>query len=192
MRVHEAAAAYGATLRRMTVDEFYLAAKKGVFRPDERLELLEGQVLLMSPQNASHAWITHRVAELLADLFEDGYIREHSPLAIGEFDEPEPDVLVARGPAGKYRSAHPTATDVLLVVEVADTTLAKDRSLKGRIYATAGIPEYWIVDVKSERVEVHREPLEGRFWTSQVVNMSGELSPMHGIGSVKISELFGS
>ncbi|HWA82509.1 MAG TPA: Uma2 family endonuclease, partial [Fimbriimonadaceae bacterium] len=156
--VRESVAAYGATLRRMTVREYYLAAESGVIDPDERLELLRGEVVETSPQKSLHAWATGNLAKVLQRTFPDASIRAQFPLRLDDTNEPEPDVLVALGPDSRYVGRHPGPADVLLVVEVSDTTLRKDRTLKGPLYAEFGIPEYWILDLNASRLEVYRDP----------------------------------
>jgi Uma2 family endonuclease len=156
--VYESVAAYGAPRRKMTVDEYYRAAEIGIFDPDEKLELIWGEVVELSPQQSRHATVTALAREVLRSAFPDSALREHSPLRLDQHNEPEPDLLVVKGPLHRYASHHPSAPDVLLVVEVADSSLRKDRKLKTALYAGFGIPEYWIVDLTSNRLEIYRDP----------------------------------
>jgi Uma2 family endonuclease len=142
----------------MTVDEYYLAAEKGVFGAGERLELIWGEVVQLSPQKSLHAWATDNLGQILRECFPKTSVRQQFPLHLGEFNEPEPDVAVVAGPASSYMNHHPEAADTCLVVEVSDTTLRTDRTLKAGLYAQFGIPEYWIVDLNAKALEVRRDP----------------------------------
>ncbi len=123
----------------------------------ERLELLDGALVVREPQGSPHAAITGKVGRVLGAAFGHGWhVRLHSPLALGDFSEPEPDVAVVAGESEDYIAAHPSTA--VLVVEVADSSLWLDRRFKAAIYARAGLREYWIVNLVDRIVEVHREP----------------------------------
>lgn len=123
----------------------------------EQLELLDGQLVVREPQGSPHAAIAAHVGRVLALAFGLGWHpRLHSPLALDEDSEPEPDVAIVAGEPRDYVSAHPSTA--ALVVEVADSSLRLDRRLKGGLYARAGLPDYWIVNLVDSTLEVHREP----------------------------------
>jgi Uma2 family endonuclease len=123
----------------------------------ERLELLDGVLVVREPQGSPHAAIAGTVGGVLAAAFGRGWhARLHSPLALGDFSEPEPDVAIVAGESKDYIAAHPSTA--ALVVEVADSSLRLDRRFKAAIYARAGLREYWIVNLVDRTVEVHREP----------------------------------
>jgi Uma2 family endonuclease len=123
----------------------------------ERLELLDGVLVVREPQGSPHAAIVEKVGLVLAAAFGGGWhARRHSPLALGDFSEPEPDVAVVAGEPADHIGAHPSTA--ALVVEVADSSLRLDRRFKAAIYARAGLREYWIVNLVDRTVEVHREP----------------------------------
>jgi Uma2 family endonuclease len=127
---------------------------------EERIELLRGILVGMSRQGAEHADVVYRLAALLAKALGDrAVVRAHSPIALGDDSEPEPDVAVV--PPGDYSCEHPGTA--MLVIEVSDTSLRKDRDIKGLLYASAGIQEYWLVNLVDRRVEVFRAPRMGRF-----------------------------
>lgn len=146
--------------RSFTRAEYMLAAEVGILKPDERLELIEGEIYQkMSPQKAPHATTICLVENALNRIFSEGYdVRVQLPLALGERSEPEPDVAVVSGSIRDYETEHPASA--VLVVEVSDTTLASDRTLKASLYALAGIEEYWIVNLVDRVLEVHRQPAE--------------------------------
>jgi Uma2 family endonuclease len=127
---------------------------------DSRVELLLGTLVDMSPQGPLHASAVRFLAEqLIRGLPGDVQTRVQSPLALSHDSEPEPDIAVV--PAGDYRQSHPS--QALLVVEVSDTSLDKDRGVKTALYAIAGIPEFWLVNLLDRVVEVHRQPSAGRY-----------------------------
>ena len=129
----------------------------GVLAPGERAELIDGEVLAMTPQGSLHATAVRLAEEALRAAFGAGYdVRVQMPLALDPSSEPEPDVAVVRGSPRDFRDAHPTSA--LLVVEVADTTLGYERDQKGSLYARAGVADYWIVKVLDRQVEVCRDP----------------------------------
>lgn len=144
-------------VRRWTRQEYDAVVRAGIFPPGDRVELIDGEVLAMTPQGSVHATAVRLVEEALRVAFGAGHdIRVQMPLALDTMSEPEPDVVVVVGSPRDYRDAHPTSA--LLVVEVADTTLDYDRRQKGSLYARAGVAEYWIVNLIDRRLEVHREP----------------------------------
>src|SRR5581483_6075006 len=146
------------TPHRFTRDEYYRMGEAGLFA-EERVELLDGEVITMPPQNPLHAGSTSRFAtrliRVLGTLFS---VRMQLPIVLNDWSEPEPDVAICRFDPDDYRHEHPKASDVLLVVEVAATTLAYDRGRKVAAYASSGIPEYWIVNLVDRRIEVFRNP----------------------------------
>jgi Uma2 family endonuclease len=158
-----------ATRHRFTLDDWHQMIEAGVLRKDQRLELLDGEIYEMAPIYPPHASVVDRLNRLLnTRLGTRAIIRVQGPVPARPRSEPQPDVAVLRERDDFYRKAHPEADHVHLIIEVADTTLARDRA-KLRLYATAGMREVWIVDLNAERVEVYRDPREGRYATVQVV-----------------------
>ena len=144
--------------RLWTREEYYKMAEAGVFRPSERVELIGGRIVTMSPQNSPHATALTLAHEELRTLFGTGYVvRIQLPLDLSPSSQPEPDITVVRGSVRDYASTHPTTA--LLVVEISESTLAFDRGEKASLYASAGIPEYWIVNLLDRRLEVYRDPV---------------------------------
>jgi Uma2 family endonuclease len=145
--------------RRFTRAEFERAVEHGLFGPDERLELIGGEVFeKVSPQKGPHATTIRLVEAALRRAYppSEVVISVQLPLALGDEHEPEPDVSVVSGSIRDFATSHPTTA--LLVVEVADSTLAFDRLTKDSLYAAAGIPRYWIVNLADRIVEVHADP----------------------------------
>jgi Uma2 family endonuclease len=141
----------------MTVEQYFALVDQGLLEPDDRVELLDGVVVAMAPQNPPHAGNTGRVARTLRRAVGDrADVREGKPLIVGRHSVPEPDAAVVPVDPYDYTRAHPRSA--FLVVEVADSSLPQDRLSKSRIYAGDGIPEYWIVNLRDERIEVLRDP----------------------------------
>jgi Uma2 family endonuclease len=147
-------------IRPISRKEYERMVEVGILDADERCELLRGAIVTMSPQKWHHAtivaWLTEQLIRQLATEYE---VRPALPYAAGEWSEPEPDVAVAR----KDYSRHEHPSDVFLVIEVAESSLRKDRKIKTGIYAEAGVPEYWIVDLKTMSVEVYTRPIGDRY-----------------------------
>ena len=144
-------------LRLWTREDYLKMAEAGVFAPGERVELIEGEIIKMTPQKGPHMTGVTLVSEELRRAFGKGYVvRVQGPIALGPLSEPEPDVTVVRGSPRDYRDSHPTTA--VLVVEVSDTTLVLDRQQKAGLYARAGIPEYWILNLLEQVLEVYRGP----------------------------------
>jgi Uma2 family endonuclease len=163
--------ATSARSRRFTRREFHRMAELGIFGPEERLELADGEVVPMSPQGPKHISATRRTARQMRRVFgeERFSVREEKALALNESRERYPDVAVARGGDAEYDDRIAEAGDIDLVVEVSDTTLAFDREIKGREYAEAGIAEYWVVNLPERCVEVYRQPSAGGGYGSRDV-----------------------
>src|SRR2546426_8305521 len=141
--------------RRYTKERYFRLVVEGVLQPDDRVELLEGVVVAMAPQNPRHAVAGDLVADALRRAVgERGAVRVQRSFVAGRYSVPEPAVAVVPGRLRDYGRSRPTAA--LLVVEVADSSLAQDRITKAAIYAAAGIPEYWIVNLRNDHVEVFR------------------------------------
>ncbi|MBI5480724.1 MAG: Uma2 family endonuclease [Deltaproteobacteria bacterium] len=148
-------------VRPLRRDEYDRLVALGCFA-DERLELIRGLLVAMSPQGALHAEVIRRLNRILSRALGDrGLVQIQSPLALGDDSEPEPDVAVV--PPGDYVDRHPTRA--LLVIEVADSSLRKDRDVKADLYAAAAIPDYWLIDLEERAVEVFRDPVAGRYST---------------------------
>jgi Uma2 family endonuclease len=162
--------------RRFTVDEYYAMAKHGILKPDERVELLDGEIVPMNPIGSPHAWCVTDLTDIFAPLIGQIILRIQNPLRLDSLAEPEPDITILRSDAPRNR--HPGPAETLLVIEVADTSLRKDRGQKLRMYARAGIFEYWIVDLNAERIEVYRDPLRSRYRSVRLLRPGDTVSPI--------------
>ena len=144
---------------RFTVADYYRMATAGVFGPDERLELLNGEVFEMSPIGQTHAALVDRINEwLVSSLQGKAIVRVQNPLPISKFSEPVPDFSIVRRREDYYADGKPGPADVLWLIEVSDSTLVMDRDVKLPLYARAKIAEVWIIDVQGRTIEVYSEP----------------------------------
>lgn len=148
-----------ARLHRFTVDEYRRMIAAGILTEDSDVELLEGRIVQKMSRNPPHDVVLDQTNEALRlRLSKPWRIRIQSAITLSPDSEPEPDIAVVVGPASRYIAHHPQPPDIVLVVEVSDSTLVDDRVDKGRIYARAGLPVYWIVNVRDQQVEVYADP----------------------------------
>lgn len=164
----------GAAVRPLKRVEYEQLTACGVFA-DERVELLRGFLVRMAPQGGPHADAIARLHTLLVRaLPQQTQIRAHSPFAASDDSEPEPDIAVV--PLGDYRDGHPA--QAFLLVEAADSSLRKDRAVKGPLYAASGVPEYWLIDLEANVVEVYRDPDSNGYRTVDRVGVGATLHPL--------------
>jgi Uma2 family endonuclease len=148
-----------AARRRFTREEYYRMAEVGILGPRDRVELIRGEIVEMSPIGRRHgAFVDNLTRLLVLRLADRAMVRVQGAVALADDTEPQPDLAILRRGAVPYKDRDAWAEDALLVIEVAESSLAYDRSTKMRLYAEAGIPEYWVVDCTAETVEVHRGP----------------------------------
>ena len=162
--------------RPIDVDEYYRMVPEGLIGPDERTELIEGEVVRMPPIGPSHADVVDELGRgsRWAPLEPEVRVRIQGPVRLDRFNEPQPDIAVLRAKPGGYRREHPSAADVLLLIEVADSSLMQDRRVKLPLYARFGIPEIWLVNLPDRRIEVYRQPA-GNSYTEQLEFRDGML-----------------
>ncbi|MEE4377583.1 MAG: Uma2 family endonuclease [Candidatus Competibacteraceae bacterium] len=166
--------------RRWSVDEYHRMGELGVLGDHERLELIEGDIIKMAPIGSRHASQVNRLNWVLnQNLNRAGLaiVAPQNPVVLDEYSEPEPDIAVLRWRDDFYQSAHPGPNNVLLMIEVSDSTVKADRQVKAPLYARHGIPEYWIVDITAQRLEVYREPMEGHYQQT-TEHQAGTVSPV--------------
>lgn len=145
--------------RRFTVDDYHRMAEVGILTEDDRVELLDGEIVEMTPIGSDHAGHVKRLTALFTSrLGARVVVSVQDPVSLSRHSEPQPDVALLRPRADFYARSHPRPEDVLLLIEVADTSVETDRRIKMPLYAEAGLGEVWLVDLSTERVEVYREP----------------------------------
>jgi Uma2 family endonuclease len=164
---------------RFTVDDFYRMGEVGILPPDARVELIDGEVIKMAPIGSHHNGSVVGLDELLRErLGHRVTISTQGPLNVGPYGNPQPDVLILKRRNDHYRNANPTAADVLLLVEVSDTTLPYDRDTKAPLYARAGIVEYWIADLVGGRLLVCRGPVDGVYHDVAILTREDTVAPL--------------
>jgi Uma2 family endonuclease len=145
--------------RLFTVHEYYLMLQAGILTEDDRVELIEGEIVQMTAIGSRHAACVDRLNQLFSTrVVERAIVRVQNPVRLSEYSEPQPDLALLKPRPDFYAGAHPGPLDMLLLVEVADTSAGVDRAAKMPLYARAGIPEAWLVDLQADQVEVHRQP----------------------------------
>ncbi len=149
-------------LRRFTVSDYHRMIEVSILTEDERVELMDGVILKMNPKRTRHSVVTSQIAKPFYPLVLNGkaVVRVQDPIMLNDDTEPEPDVVVVKPREDSYLSAHPSPSDVFLVIEVSDTTLVFDKEIKLPRYAASGIPEVWIFNLVDDRIEVYRDPLK--------------------------------
>lgn len=159
---------------RITRAQYDRLIEDGFFREDERLELIHGIVVRMSPIGPSHSSVIDRLnLRLVRALGDVAIVRVQNPSIADDESEPQPDFAIV--PFGDYRKEHPNRAH--FIIEVADSSLAYDRKTKAPLYAASGVPEYWIVDVKGQAIEVHSSPTNGQYTRVDRIETSGSVSP---------------
>lgn len=165
----------------------------GIFRQDARLELIEGEIIEMSPIGNAHAACVKFLNRLLSRLFGGTFIvGVQDPVRLSDFSEPQPDISLLRWRDDDYREKQPTSADVLLVIEVADTTVVKDRTLKVPLYARSGVPEAWLVNIPEKCMEIYSNPSGNVYRRVEVFGRGAEAQShtVEGL-AVNVAELLG-
>lgn len=161
----------------ITVDFFNHMVETGMFKPTERIELIEGEIYDMSPIGRLHARCVDLLNYFLSQFFVGkAIVRVQSPIILDDLSEPQPDISILRFQADFYKQSHPKAKDVLLIIEVADTTVDFDRTIKFPKYANADIPEAWLINLEADRIEVHSNPKENTYGMVKFYQRGEEIS----------------
>lgn len=163
--------------RLFTVAEYYRMAQAGIFSEDDRTELLEGEIFEMSPISSRHASCVSRLNHLLQSRLQGrAIVSVQNPVRLSEYSEPQPDLAVLKFRADFYSAEHPKPEDVLLLIEVCETSGEFDRRFKLPLYAKSGIPEVWLVDLTQEQIEVYRAPSAQGYSFSQALGRGQTLT----------------
>jgi Uma2 family endonuclease len=167
----------GTTKKLFTVDEYYRMADAGILGPEDRVELIDGEIIEMSPIGSRHLGCVNRANRLFALAFRERVVVSvQNPLQLSNYTEPEPDIVLLKPRSDDYAGKKPLAEDALLVVEVADTTLRYDRDVKVPRYAAAGVPEVWIENLVDDLLLVYRDPVADRYTTTRAFARGASIS----------------
>jgi Uma2 family endonuclease len=165
--------------RRFTVDDYHRMGEAGILSEDDRVELIDGEVVAMSPIGPRHSACVSRATQaLVLAARESAIVQPQGPVRLDRFNEPQPDLMLLRPRADFYASRHPGPADVLLVVEIADSSLRYDRSVKARLYAEWGVPEYWLADLKANVLWRHTSPDGGAYGNVQQQQRGQSIAPL--------------
>ena len=171
--------AYTPQTRKFTVAEYYRMAEAGILKPDERVELIAGDIIVMAPIGPEHADDVNQFNAVFGPYAPGRFrISIQNPVHLDDGSEPQPDAALLRLRPGGYRTAHPTPADILLVVEVADSSLAYDRDVKAHIYGRSGVPETWVRNLPEDCIERFTQPGPDGY-TQHTIHRRGEtLTPV--------------
>lgn len=178
---------------RFTVADYHRMAEVGILGEDSRVELIRGHIVDMAPIGAPHLGAVNRLTRLLVVMLAGrAVVSVQNPVRLDDGSEPEPDLAVLKSRADDYGLATPRADEVLLLIEVSDSTLQHDRDVKLPLYAESGIPEFWLVDLGGPAVEVYRQPSGGRYAQALRAGIDGALTieALPGV-TLTVSDVFG-
>jgi Uma2 family endonuclease len=177
---------------RVSVEQYEAMVALGMFRKRDRVQLINGVLVTKMTDNPPHAVVCDAVRHAVEPKLPQGWcLRPDKPIRIAGYNEPEPDLVVARGTFWDYEVRHPEPADIALVIEVSDSSLLEDRAM-APIFGRAGIPAYWIIDLKNRQVEIHGEPGPSGYQTIQIVKADGQLELVIGgihLGSICVGDL---
>lgn len=162
--------------RLLTTEEYHKMAEVGILTHEDKVELIDGKILEMSPIGSRHAAYVNKINALLIRLIPEEYIISiQNPIIAGPHSEPEPDIAVLQPKEDLYEHQLPMSKEVLLVIEIADSSLEYDREVKQAVYAKAGIVEYWLVNLQDHQIEVYHGPFEDQYRYRELVGKNGTL-----------------
>jgi Uma2 family endonuclease len=164
---------------RFTVDEYHRMAKAGILHEDDRVELIEGEIVEIPPIGPGHASSVDELNLVFVEaLGRTAVVRVQNPVRLDKHNEPEPDIAIVRRRPGGYQRGHPEPSDILLIVEVGATSVALDRRVKLPLYARCGVPEVWLVDLRRGTIRVYRDPSPTGYRTARTVRRGERLAPL--------------
>jgi MEMO1 family protein len=164
---------------RFSVEDYHRMAQTGVLRPDARVELLNGQIIDMSPIGPFHGGVVGRLTRLFTILSRDRWlVWPQNPLRLDDHSEPEPDVMLLKPSPDDYTTRHPRPEDVFLLVEVSDASVTTDLEEKLPAYGRAGVTEVWIVNLNEAAIEVYREPQFNGYASKTILSAGDQARPL--------------
>ncbi len=168
------------SLKRWTVQDYHRMSELGILDPNERTELIAGQITLMAAKGTPHVTALRLLATALGESLAEQpvFVSTQDPIQLDDFSEPEPDLALLQGTVLDYVDHHPRPDQVYLVVEVADATLKRDCEVKDQIYAQAGIADYWVLDVKNRQLHIFRNPTPTGYTSHLILKEPNQVSPL--------------
>jgi|SRR5215213_3699811 len=172
--------------RLITVAEYDRMIEHGILTAEDKVELLNGVIIEKMTKGIKHAALNDSIAEIFRETLGNRVvIRNQNPIVLDNYSEPEPDIVLAKPPRRQYLERHPTPEDILLIVEISDTTLKTDRENKGSAYARAGILQYLLVNVNNNTIENYRQPSHDAYQNKETLN-GGEILRLNAFPEIKI------
>jgi len=164
---------------RISVDRYQKMIAANVFTASDRIQLIEGELIDMAPIGPLHVSLTARLTKFfILGVGDAAFVSPGGPVNLGEFSQPQPDLLLLQPRSDDYATQNPAADDVLLAIEISDTTLAFDQGIKRTLYARHGVREYWIIDVQGKRIHVYRDPSTDGYRQARAVSVTESVSPL--------------
>jgi Uma2 family endonuclease len=165
--------------RLFTVDEYYRMAEAGILHDDDRVELIDGEIVHMPPIGSNHASVVDTLAGLLTGHLrrDQAIVRVQNPVRLNDLSELQADISLLKPRGDRYKNAHPGADDIFLVIEVAESSAVSDREVRIPRYARAAVPEVWLIDLNDQAVEVYQDPGEGDYRDRRTAARDENLSP---------------
>ena len=166
-------------LRLITIFDYHRMAETGILAADERVELLSGQIIKKMPKGPAHSALCKRIEKILERrLGEKILVRLQDPILLNDYSEPEPDIAVVYPKDDFYASHHPVPKEVHLIIEISDTTIQSDLTTKAKLYAAAGITDYWVVDVSTQQLHIFRHPSVDGYDCQMILKADQPISPL--------------
>lgn len=163
---------------RWTVAEYHRMGEVGLLNEDSRIELIQGELIEMAPIGSPHGGKVKRLIHLFSKAAtSDAIIAAQDPIVLDGHSEPEPDITILRWRTDYYEQTHPHAEDILLIIEVSDSTLRYDREIKIPLYASHSIPEVWLLDIQQQQLEIYRDPADGEYRQRYSLR-TGQIAPI--------------
>ncbi len=164
---------------RFTVDDYYQMGKTGILREDDRVELINGEIIQMSPIGGSHAYCVNMLVKLFSSLYQQNYMLcVQNPIHLNEYNEPQPDFVIVDPSDLAHTKRHPQPEDILLLIEVSDSTVKYDKQVKIPLYAEFGIKEAWCLDLNNSTLETFRQPTPTGYQAIQTYQSNQPVSPL--------------
>lgn len=163
----------------ISILDYQKMAETGILSRDSRVELIEGEIIDMAPIGSKHASYVNRLnRELVRAVRDTAFVSVQNPIILGDLSEPEPDFALLKPKANDYEDSLPKAEDILLLIEIADTTINYDRQIKAPLYARFSIPEYWLIDTQKLSITVFQKPEQGQYTIAKTQALPAKLSPL--------------
>lgn len=164
---------------RLSIDDYYRMSGAGILGEDDRVELIEGEIIDMAPIGSTHAATVKRLARaLMSAVGDDAIVSVQDPIRLDRHSEPQPDLALLRPREDFYASGHPGSADTLLVIEVAESSLEYDLRVKVPLYASHGVPEVWVLDLAGRALHVYRQPAAGAYAQVEIIVQARTLAPL--------------